>query len=231
MNFSFSQLSLSLTIPYKILYLAIFYCPLSCPDHLDLLLSALAAILPSQSQFSTQKLVLLGDFNYTTSSPLLDKVHAISVLFSLNRVVLQPTHYSHTGTPTTIDWFLSLPHSNQSNVWLHLLSLQPITTLSYSHSPSILGLTQILLAPLVVSGCMTLPILLRRISLSLQFPGALFSFILTKKLLGQYSKSSSCVYIMHKTIPSEIVYSPSHPTPPYVPNTLMHYIKMRNLIF
>lgn len=41
--------------------------------------------------------------NFLTSSPLRDKISVVSDLFSLNQIVSHPTHYSHTGIPSTID--------------------------------------------------------------------------------------------------------------------------------
>ena len=57
------------------------------------------------SSLGSKDLILIGDFNvdYANPSPLLDKLHTISDLFNLTKIIHQPTHFSHTGTPSTID--------------------------------------------------------------------------------------------------------------------------------
>lgn len=54
----------------------------------------------------TSKSILVGDFNINvgnSQAPLLNQVSSLSSIFSLSQIVTQPTHYSHSGSPSIID--------------------------------------------------------------------------------------------------------------------------------
>ena len=95
------KLLLSITFRHVPFSLVTFYRPPSCPDDLCSLHSVLTSLAHSYSH----NLILLGDFNvnYLSPSPLLNQLHVISDLFSLDQIVAQPTHFSPSGTPSPID--------------------------------------------------------------------------------------------------------------------------------
>ena len=79
-----------------------FYRPPSSPHDLDILHDTLYVLNPSY----LLNLVLVGDFNVNFSnsiSPLFHKVSVLSDSFSLLQIIQKATHYSNSGSPSTID--------------------------------------------------------------------------------------------------------------------------------
>ena len=85
------------------LHIVCFYCPSLKPQDLSLLINVLSPLGPS----STSKLLLVGDFNVNVSAypspPLMSHITTITSLFSLQQLFQSPTHFSPSGSPSTID--------------------------------------------------------------------------------------------------------------------------------
>ena len=208
---------------------ATFYRPPSSDDHLDLLLPALASF-SSMSQFANHELILQEDFNvdYSQPSSLLNKINAVSDLFSLVQVVHQPTHYSHSGSPSTIDLvfvpsflqssecqiFPPVSNSDHNSLMLSIPLCSESNILSTSHRVWFYDKADFSLANQLIS--------------SIPWESILppshtdVAWIIFKELF---------LRIMHKTIPSEIVYPLPCPSRPWVTQALLRLIKSRNLLF
>ena len=85
------------------LHTVCFYCPSLKSQYLSLLINVLSPLGPS----FTSKLLLVGDFNVNVSAypspPLMSHITTITSLFSLQQLIQSPTHFSPSGSPSTID--------------------------------------------------------------------------------------------------------------------------------
>ena len=164
-------------------------------------------------------LILLGDFNLSSSSSL-NQINAIADLLSLRQIVSHPTHFSTFGSPSLIDFVFvpsSLSHT-PCNI-LPPLSNSDHFSLFFSLPPS----------PSISS---------RRIWL---YDSG--NFALANKLLSSIPWSSTLksdvnfawlthkfafLQIIHLTIPSKLVYAPPHP--PWITRSFLSCIKCRNFL-
>ena len=117
-NLSPSMIPLNLTSPIELLAvsikfhsrsynIAVFYRPPSQQDAIQHVINTLTPLGPSFSS----KLILVGDFNINvcapSPSPLSNQLQSLMDLFHLKQLVSSPTHFSHSGSPSTIDLVLS----------------------------------------------------------------------------------------------------------------------------
>ena len=96
-------LFISVKLRNRFLYIGTFYRPPSSPHDISLLSSILSNLCYS----ILSNLFLIGDFNVhyssSSSSSLFLDLKSIAVSYSLCQVITDPTHFSHSGTPSTID--------------------------------------------------------------------------------------------------------------------------------
>ena len=99
-------LLLSVKFKHCLLTASTYYRPPSSPHDLDNLLDVLSSFNPS----IFLNFILLGDFNvnYYCTSPLKLKKDAISNSFNLQQIVNDPTHFSYSSIPSTIDLVIIL---------------------------------------------------------------------------------------------------------------------------
>ena len=204
-----------------------YYRPPSAPDaDLDLLLDTLSNTYPSL----LFNLVLLGDFNVNvgSESPSLQMLNAISNSFSLNQVVDQPTHFSHSGSSSIIDLvFLS----------------SSLTSFSFDVLPPVSSLDHCSILLSLPLKCPSFPLPSPPCSVWLYNQA---NFDLVNDLLESISwddlpnndvDSSWLIFkelfvrIMHKSIPSKLVYSSPSPSSPWINHSLLSKIKQRNRLF
>ena len=98
---SIELLLFTIKVRHRTFTIGTFYRPSSSPHTVDLQ-EALLSFGPSL----LLNLVLLGDFNIDYSdvhSPLLHKLNIISDSLDLKQIVKEPTHFSPSGTQSTID--------------------------------------------------------------------------------------------------------------------------------
>ena len=112
---SIELIALTILHHKQLLNIACFYRPPSSHSALSTLINTLAPLGPK----TCSKLILLGDFNvnfFASSSTLLsNQLASISNLLSLKQIVSRPTHYSHQGSPSTID-LVFLPPNLSTNI-------------------------------------------------------------------------------------------------------------------
>ena len=120
------------------LHTVCFYCPSLKPQNLSLLINMLSPLGPA----FTSKLLLVGDFNVNVSAypspPLMSHITTITSLFSLQQLIQSPTHFSPSGSPSTIDLIFALlsfcsvvtllspvvpPTTMLSHLFFHLLTI------------------------------------------------------------------------------------------------------------
>ena len=94
-------LLLSVKFKHCSLTVGTYYRPPSSPHDLNNLLDVLSSFNPS----IFLNFILFGDFNvnYNCTSPLKLIIDAISSSFNLQQIVNDPTHFSYSGIPSTID--------------------------------------------------------------------------------------------------------------------------------
>ena len=113
----------SITFKNTTLFIGTFYCPPSSHESLSILSSLLSNLRPS----ILSNLILVDDFNIdfapSSSSPRFFQLQALADSYSLRQVISDPTHFSHSGTPSTID-LAFIPSTFQSN---HVI-LPPVST-------------------------------------------------------------------------------------------------------
>ena len=106
------------------LYIGTFYRLPSSPASLSSLSSLLSNLRPSN-------LILVGNFNIhfspSSSSPLFLQLQSLADSYPLYQVISDPTHISHSGTPSTID-LAFIPSIYQSN---HVI-LPPVSTFDHN---------------------------------------------------------------------------------------------------
>ena len=187
--------------------------------------------LPSLPHVSFHDLTLLGDFNinYVNPSPSRNKIDIISNLYSLKQIVSHPTHFSHSGVPSTID-LAFIP----SSVHLNFCNILPPVSNSDHYS---------ILFSIRVDSCsspnFTSPHLVwlydhADFSLANQL---LDSIPWSSILLPTDTETSWLIFrelfekIIQKTIPSEMVYSSSNSKSPWINQTILSTIKRRNMAF
>ena len=206
--------------------LAVFYRPPSSPNALNTLQTALES-LPHSTLLN---LVLLGDFNvdYTSPSPALNQILALSDLFSLDQIVSHPTHFSPSGSPSLIDLVFTSPSFSPSSCNI----LPPISNSDHRAILFCLPASQV---PSPSSSSS-----FRRVWL---YESADFS--ITSNFLSNIPWSSilsssdvNCAWltfkftflrIIHLTVPSKLVSSP--PYPPWITRSFLSRIKKRNSLF
>ena len=222
------ELLLSLTFKHVPVSLATFYRPPSCPNDL----SSLHTVLSSLAHSYTRNLILVGDFNvnYLSSSSLLNQLHAISDLFSLDQIVTQPTHFSPSGTPSLIDLVFvpsSLP-SHSCNVLPpisnsdhnSILCSLSLSTSSPSSSPSPSSPRRVWLynhADIL---------LINRFLSSIPWTSILSTSDVNHAWLVF---KHTFLKVMHLTIPSKIASPP--PQPPWISKSLLSSFKYRNFFY
>ena len=96
-------LLISVKLRNRFLYIGTFYRPPSSLHDISLLSSILSNLCYSV----LSNLFLIGDFNVhyssSSSSSLFLDLKSIAVSYSLCQVITDPTHFSHSDTPSTID--------------------------------------------------------------------------------------------------------------------------------
>ncbi len=206
--------------------LAVFYRPPSSSHALD----TLQNVLESLPHSILLNLILLGDFNvdYTSPSPALNQINALSDLFSLDQIVSHPTHFSPSGSPSLIDLVLISPSFSPSSCNI----LPPI---SNSDHRSILFSLPV--SP-VSSPSSSSPY--RRVwlyeSADFSITSNFLSNIPWSSILSSSDVNSAWLTfkftflrIIHLTIPSKFVSSPPHP--PWITRSFLSRIRKRNALF
>ena len=169
------------------------------------------------------------NINYVNPSPSCNKIDIISNLYSLKQIVSHPTHFSHSGVPSTID-LAFIP----SSVHLNFCNILPPVSNSDHYS---------ILFSIRVDSCsspnFTSPHLVwlydhADFSLANQL---LDSIPWSSILLPTDTETSWLIFrelfekIIQKTIPSEMVYSSSNSKSPWINQTILSTIKRRNMAF
>ena len=217
-------LLLSINLNHYFFSIGTNYQPSSPSDDLNLLLDELTSLNPSI--FSN--LILLGDFhtNFFSPSSSKTKLDVISDTFNLKQIVNAPTHFSHTDTPSTIDFvFLPsnidasscsiLPSVSSSDHFSILFSLPTDSVNSPSPSPLLkvwldhLGAFEYANAPLTGVNYFLCQILMS-------------SWTIFKELF---------LHIMMTTVLSKLVYPAINSYLPWINCSLFNHIKIRNSIF
>ena len=210
------------------LHIACFYRPPSKLRDLSLLISTLSPLGPA----FTSKLLLVGDFNVNVSAypspPLMSHITTITSLFSLQQLIHSPTHFSPSGSPSTIDLIFA-PLSFQSIVTL----LPPVGT-SDHHAISL-----ILSPPAPFHLHSRPPSSKKRIWLyhraDFDQINDKFSSIDWSSLLPPDPNDALSLFyelffnIVHQFTPSKLV--PFCPLPPWLPRPLLHKIRDRHRLF
>ena len=193
------------------------------------MISALSSVLTSLAHSYSHNLILLGDFNvnYLSPSPLLNQLHVISDLYSLDQIVAQPTHFSPSGTPSLID-LVFVPSSFSSYSCNVLL---PIS--NSDHYSILLSLP----FPATSSPAPSSPSSSRRVWLYYQADTLTMNKLLSSlpwtSILSTTDVNHSWQVFKHiflnLTIPSKIVSPSLHP--PWISRSLLSCFRRRNLLY
>ena len=126
------------------LFIGTFYRPPSSLHDLSVLSSTLQNLRHSV----LSNLILVGDFNVhyspSSSSSLYRDLKSIAVSYSLSQVITDPTHFSHSGSPSIID-LVFLPSTFSSNYAI----LPPVSSSDHNSLYLPLHLFTVLQNPLV----------------------------------------------------------------------------------
>ena len=211
-------LIISVKFRKRSLFIGTFYRPPSSLHDLSVLSSTLQNLRHSV----LSNLILVGDFNVhyspSSSSSLYRDLKSIAVSYSLSQVITDPTHFSHSGSPSIID-LVFLPSTFSSNYAIlppvsssdHnsiLLSVSPPSFFHRSPKP-----TRRRVWPYSQADLSKINNLLSSTSWDLS------SDIDTSWL----SFKSHFLKIMHTSIPSKLL--PDSPLPPWINRSLA--VKMR----
>ena len=139
---------LIISVKFRKCYLFIgtfYHLPSSLHD-----LSVLSSTLQNLRHSVLSNLILVGDFNVhyspSSSSSLYRDLKSIAVSYSLSQVITDPTHFSHSGSPSIIDLvflhstfssnYAILPPVSSSNHNSILLSVSPPSSFHRSPKPT-----------------------------------------------------------------------------------------------
>ena len=96
---SLELVSISILLHNRPLNITCFYWPPSFQSAISDLIDTLS---PLGSNFASKN-ILVGDFNVNVHSPLFNQISSLASLLSFKQIVADPTHFSSTGSPSTID--------------------------------------------------------------------------------------------------------------------------------
>ena len=217
-------LIISVKFRMRSLFIGTFYRPPSSLHDLSVLYSTLQNLRHSV----LSNLILVGDFNVhyspSSSSSLFCDLKSIAVSYSLSQVITDPTHFSHSDSPSIID-LVFLPSTFSSNYAIlppvsssdHnsiLLSVSPPS--SFHHSPKPTRRRVWLYSQADLSKINNL-----LSSTSLDLSSDIDAFWLSFK--------SHFLKIMHTCIPSKLL--PDSPLPPWINRSLAAKMRTRQRLY
>ena len=204
--------------------IGLFYRPPNNHSSLDNLIDFLSNL----SYFHISNLILTGDFNinFLVPSHQLTKLLDFTNSIGLSQIMQEPTHFSHSGTPSTIDLFF-LP----SNIQYSQSVLPPL-----SSSDHLSLYVQICLKQSCSQICSPRCKIWQYKHGDFKAANALFSSISWDSLLPTSDVNLSCsiftetfLEVMHYTVPTKYV-SPNI-SPPWANDHLLCCIHKRNSLF
>ena len=203
-------------------------------DFEDTALSSFISLISSLPSSTISNLLIVGDFNINFSkassseSPLLSDLKSFAASYSLSQIISNPTHFSPSGSPSTID-LAFVPSSFSSS---HTI-LSPVSSSDH---------LSILLSTSLPSSCHKAPPFRykRKVWIykkaNIDLMNTLLSEVSWTSLLSSSdidecwsAFKSKFLDIMSLCIPTKLI-SPS-PLPPWLPKSLLPKIRRRQALF
>ena len=211
----------------QLIHIACFYCPPSKLQDLSPLINTLSPLGPAFAS----KLLLVGDVNVNISAspspPLMSHINTVTSLLSLQQVVHSPTHFTPSGSSSTIDLIFVAPSfksvvsilppvgtSDHCAISL-LLSLPPISVFTQRHP-----------FPIKEYGSTNGRTLIKSMTISLPLTCHVFFQLILTMLSLFYELFFD---VVHQLTPSKLV--SCSPLPPWLPRLLLRKIQNRRRLF
>ena len=135
-NNSLELLLSSINFCGRILYIGTSYHP---PRPILIIIALLSTTLSNLPSSLLSNLTLVGDYNVNYSpssrSPLLSSLQAIADSYPLHQIITNPTHFSYTGTISTIDLVFTSSASYSKDHILIPVSNCPHSSILFNFSP------------------------------------------------------------------------------------------------
>ena len=225
---SLEFLIVSLTSHNRPLCIGTFYRPPSSPQDISILSRSLSTLPVS----TLSKLLLIGDFNVNysqpSSSPLYAELISLSNSYSLDQIISEPTHHSHSGTPSTIDLvFIPSTLTSEHSILPPVLSSDHASILISLHLPKRSR------SPTPPNPTRRRIWLYKQADLPLMaqlFESTDWDALLSPDLDHSWSSfKSHFLSIMNTCIPTKLL--PLHPLPPWISRSISSKIRKRHHLY